>query len=128
MQLSGRRAVNILTLTKENFDKTVAENELIVVDFWADWCIPCRNFAPIFAKVAEKYPDITFGKINTEEQSQLAADFNIRSIPTLMVIRQKIMVFFEAGVLPMSALDDLIQQAKGLDMEQVKKQLGEGKI
>lgn len=118
--------MSILTLTKENFDKTVAENELIVVDFWADWCIPCRNFAPIFATVAEKYPDIIFGKINTEEESQLATDFNIRSIPTLMVIRQKIMIFFESGVLPMSALDDLIQQAKGLDMEQVKKQLGEG--
>lgn len=117
--------MTITALTKENFDQVIAKNDIVVIDFWADWCVPCRSFAPIFEQVANKNPEIFFGKVDTEDQSELAAEFTIRSIPTVMILRQKIMIFCESGLLPASALEDLIKQAKALDMREVKKQLGE---
>lgn len=117
--------MSIINLTQENFDSVIEQHEIVVIDFWAEWCVPCRSFAPIFEGVANKNPDIAFAKVNTEEQSELAAEFTIRSIPTIMILRQKIMIFCESGLLPASALEDLLRQAKALDMNEVLKQLKE---
>lgn len=114
-----------VTITAANFDAVVSDNEIVVIDFWAPWCQPCLAFAPIFEQVAAEHPDITFGKVNTEEAQELAAEFSIRSIPTLMIFRRKILLFNEAGTLPAKALKDLIEQAKALDMEKVLADLQE---
>ena len=106
-------------LTAENFDSTITGNEIVVVDFWADWCGPCKMFAPTFEAASEKDPEIVFGKVDTEAEQSLAAAAVIQSIPTLMVFREKILLFSQAGALPPAALDDLITQVKGLDMEAV---------
>ena len=106
-------------LTKENFEKTVNENAMVVVDFWAPWCGPCRGFAPVYEKASEAHPDIVFAKVNTDEQQELAGAFNIRSIPTLMVFREKVILFQQAGALPGQALEQVITQAKSLDMAKV---------
>ncbi|AWR21546.1 MULTISPECIES: thioredoxin [Aurantimicrobium] len=106
-------------LTAENFDSTITGNEIVVVDFWADWCGPCKMFAPTFEAASEKDPEIVFGKVDTEAEQSLAAAAGIQSIPTLMVFREKILLFSQAGALPPAALDDLIAQVKGLDMEAV---------
>ncbi|MDH6207651.1 thioredoxin 1 [Aurantimicrobium minutum] len=106
-------------LTAENFDSTITGNEIVVVDFWADWCGPCKMFAPTFEAASEKDPEIVFGKVDTEAEQSLAAAAGIQSIPTLMVFREKILLFSQAGALPPAALDDLITQVKGLDMEAV---------
>lgn len=106
-------------LTAENFDSTITGNEIVVVDFWADWCGPCKMFAPTFEAASEKDPEIVFGKVDTEAEQSLAAAAGIQSIPTLMVFREKILLFSQAGALPPAALDDLITQVKGLDMETV---------
>lgn len=106
-------------LTAENFDSTITGNEIVVVDFWADWCGPCKMFAPTFEAASEKDPEIVFGKVDTEAEQSLAAAAGIQSIPTLMVFREKILLFSQAGALPPAALDDLITQVKGLDMEVV---------
>lgn len=119
--------MNITMLTKENFDDVISKNQLVIVDFWAEWCGPCKNFAKTYEEVAKQHPEFVFGKVNTEEQPELANDFNIRSIPTLMILREKIMVYFEAGVLPASALHDLLEQTKALNIEEVRQQLGEEK-
>lgn len=108
-----------LELTAENFDSTITGNEIVVVDFWADWCGPCKMFAPTFEAASEKDPEIVFGKVDTEAEQSLAAAAGIQSIPTLMVFREKILLFSQAGALPPAALDDLITQVKGLDMEAV---------
>jgi len=108
-----------IELTKDNFDQTVTGDKIVLVDFWAPWCGPCRSFAPIFEAAAEKYPDVLFAKVNTEDQQELAGSFNIRSIPTLMVFRENIIVFSQPGALPASALDQVIQSAKSLDMQEV---------
>lgn len=113
----------MLNLTKDNFDQVITDNELIVIDFWAEWCVPCRSFAPIFEQVSKQHPEFIFAKVNTEEQPELAADFNIRSIPTVMILRRKIMVYCESGLLPASALNDLLEQAKALDMDEIYKKL-----
>ena len=106
-------------LTKDNFEQTVNDNPIVIVDFWAPWCGPCRGFAPVFEKASETHTDVVFGKINSDEQQELAAAFNIRSIPTLMVFREKVLLFQQAGALPGQALEQVLTQAKALDMAKV---------
>ena len=110
-------------LTKDNFEEVVTGNDTVLVDFWAPWCGPCKGFAPVFEQASETHADVVFAKVNTDEQQELAAAFNIRSIPTLMVFREKVILFQQAGALPASALEQLLSQAKGLDMEQVHKEI-----
>ncbi|MFE3167048.1 thioredoxin [Streptomyces sp. NPDC059224] len=108
-------------LTKENFDQTVSENEFVLIDFWAAWCGPCRMFAPVYEKAAQANPDLVFAKVDTEAQPELAAAFNIQSIPTLMIVRDQVAVFAQPGALPEAALTDVIGQARKLDMDEVRK-------
>ncbi len=112
-------------LTQDNFNQTVEDNDIVLLDFWAEWCGPCKTFGPIFEKVSEQHDDVTFGKIDTDEQQALGAAFEVRSIPTIMAIRDGVMVFKQAGVLPEAALEDLIKQVKDLDMDEVKKEIEE---
>ena len=114
-----------VTLTQENFEQTVSAGGIVLVDFWATWCGPCRQFGPVFEEASEKYPDIVFGKIDTDDQQQLAMAAQITSIPTLMVFRDGIVVFSQSGALPLSALEDLISQVQNLDMDEVRKQIAE---
>lgn len=103
------------------FDSIVTGNDIVLVDFWAPWCGPCKSFAPVFEQVAEENPDLTFVKINTDEESALAGSFAIRSIPTLMIFREQVIVFQQAGAVPKGALDDLLAQVRALDMAEVKR-------
>ena len=112
-----------VNLTQANLEETLNKNEIVVLDFWASWCGPCRMFAPIFEKVAARNPGIVFGKINTEEEQALASAFQIRSIPTLMVFRQGIIVFMQSGMLPEPAMDELLEKVKSLDMDEVRRQI-----
>ncbi len=114
-----------IDLTKENFEQTINDNDSVIIDFWAPWCAPCRTFKPVFEKVAEKHPDVVFCKVNTENERELASYFQIRSIPTLMIFREKVIVYSEAGALPESGLEELVNQAKSLDMVQVHKDIAE---
>jgi thioredoxin 1 len=107
-------------ITSGNFKATVERDGIVLLDWWADWCGPCRAFAPTYERVAAKHPDITFGKIDTEANQDLAAAFEIRSIPTLMVLRDKVLLFSQPGALPEAALEDLIRQVRALDMEKVR--------
>ena len=115
-----------LALTKDNFEEVVNGNDIVLVDFWAPWCGPCKGFAPVFETASEKHGDIVFGKVNTDEEQELAASFNIRSIPTLMLFREKVILLSQAGALPGSALEQVITQGKGLDMAAVHKEIAEG--
>jgi thioredoxin 1 len=115
--------VAVVELTDDVFEKTVTENNFVIVDFWAPWCGPCKSFAPTYEKVSEDFPDIVFSKVNTEEQQQVAAHFQIRSIPTLMIFRDQIIIFSQAGALPEGAFRDLLQKASELDMDEVRKQI-----
>ena len=108
----------IIEATKENFSQVIENNDFVLVDFWAPWCGPCRSFAPIFEAASEANQDVTFVKVNTEDQQELAGAFQIRSIPTLMAFRERIIVFSQPGMLPESALNELISGVKALDMEQ----------
>ena len=110
-------------LTKENFNDKVSSNEIVILDFWAPWCGPCRQFGPIFEKVSQENPDILFGKVNTEEERELAAHFNIQSIPTVAIMREGIILFMQPGLIPEEGLKDLIKQVKELDMDQVREEI-----
>ena len=112
-------------VTQENFEQIIAGHDIVIVDFWAPWCGPCRGFAPVYEAASEKYPDVVFAKVNTEEQQALAGMFRIRSIPTLMVFREKIIVFTQPGALPAAALDKIVQGVKVLDMEQVRHEVAQ---
>ncbi|GAA1189725.1 thioredoxin [Streptomyces hebeiensis] len=114
-----------MELTKENFDRTVSENDFILIDFWASWCGPCRQFAPVYEEASERHDDLVFAKVDTEAQQELAAAFDIRSIPTLMIVRENVAVFAQPGALPESALEDVIGQARALDMDEVRKSVAE---
>ena len=116
-----------INLTKDNFDATVMDNEMVVVDFWAPWCAPCRFFSPVFEATSDKFPGVVFGKVNTEEQPDLAGMFGIRSIPTLMILREKVILYSEAGALPANALEEIIGKAKALDMETVHAEVAKGR-
>lgn len=110
-------------ITLENLSAVIAENDIVLLDFWAAWCGPCRHFAPVFEAASRQNPDVAFGKVDTEAQQQLAGAFGITSIPTLVVFRSGILVFAQPGALPAPALDDLIEQVRGLDMDEVRAQL-----
>jgi thioredoxin 1 len=112
-------------LTADDFRDTIEDNDIVLVDFWADWCGPCKMFAPIYADAAEEHEDIVFAKVDTEAQQELAAAFQIRSIPTLMAFRDNVLIFNQAGALPKEALLDLIDQIKALDMDEVHRQIAE---
>ena len=113
----------VIEATQENFEQLVTGNNMAILDFWAPWCGPCRSFAPVFETAAAKHPDIAFVKVNTEEQQGLAAAFQIRSIPTLMIFREKVILFAQPGALPATALDQVIEKAKALDMDEVRREI-----
>lgn len=112
-----------LELTSDNFETVIAAHDMVVVDFWAPWCAPCRAFAPTFEAASEQHPDIAFAKVNTEEQQALAGAFNIRSIPTLMVFREQVILYAEAGALPPAMLEEVVQQARAVDMAEVQREI-----
>ena len=114
-------------LTAATFEQVVDDNDIVLIDFWADWCGPCHMFAPIYEKVSEQHPDLVFGKVDTESEQELAGMFGIQSIPTIAVLRDGVLLFRQAGVLPEDALADVIEQVRELDMDEVHRQVAEQK-
>ena len=112
-----------IDLTTKTFDQTLDDNEIVIIDFWAEWCGPCKQFAPIFEKVSETYSDVTFAKVNTEEQQALATQYGIHSIPTIMVVRDGIILLNQGGMLPEDKFGDLITHVKGLNMDDVRAEM-----
>jgi len=115
----------IVALTKDNFEQVVAGNDMVVVDFWAPWCGPCRAFAPTFEAAAARHENVVFAKVNTDEEPEIGQAFNIRSIPTLMFFRENVVIYSEAGALPPAGLEDMLSRAKELDMEEVMRQIAQ---
>ena len=115
----------VVELTKENFEQVVTSNPTVIIDFWAPWCGPCKGFAPVFERVAESNPDVVFAKVNTDDEQEIAQHFQIRSIPTLMVFRDQIIVFSQPGALAQNALEQVVAKAKALDMEEVRQQISQ---
>jgi len=112
-------------LNQSNFDDVVTRNEMIIIDFWASWCGPCKSFAPVFEAASEQHQDIVFGKVNADDEQELAAAFSIRSIPYVMLLREKVVLFAQAGALPAEGLESVIRQARTLDMAEVHKEIAE---
>jgi thioredoxin 1 len=112
-------------ITLQNFETLLKDHEMVVIDAWANWCGPCRAFAPVFEAASARHPDAVWGKLDTEQQNELASAFGIRSIPTLMLFRQGVLLFQQAGMLPAHALDDLMQKARALDMDTVRQKIAE---
>jgi thioredoxin 1 len=112
-------------LTKENFEGVVTGNKMVIVDFWAPWCGPCKGFAPVFEAASEQHPDVVFAKVNSDDEQELAAHFGIRSIPTIMLFRDEVIVFMQSGALPAAGLDSVLTQVKALDMDQVRRDIAE---
>jgi len=117
--------VAYVELTKENFEEVITSNDIVVVDYWADWCGPCKSFGPIFEKVSEDFPDAVFAKVDTQNEQEIASWFQIRSIPTLMIFREKVVVFSQPGALPEGALREVVSKAENLDMVEVHKQVAQ---
>lgn len=115
----------VVELTKDTFEQTVTDNDFVIVDFWAPWCGPCRSFAPVFEKVSEEHENVVFAKVNTEVEQEIAGHFQIRSIPTLMIFREKVIIFNQPGALPEGAFKQLVDRACELDMDEVRKQISE---
>jgi thioredoxin 1 len=121
--IEPERAMPTVELTKDNFEEVISNNDVVFVDFWASWCGPCKTFAPVFEATSEKYPDIVFGKVNTEEQAELAGAFDVRSIPTLMAVREKIILYSKPGAVPAHSLEGLIDRILAANMAQVRDEI-----
>jgi thioredoxin 1 len=121
----GKRLMATIEVTKDNFEEIITGNDIVLVDYWAPWCGPCRQFAPVYESLSEEHGDIVFAKVNTEDERELAGHFQIRSIPTLMVFREQIIVFAQPGALPPAALTSVIEKVRELDMDMVRKDIEE---